>query len=89
MELINWNSDIALWFNQLATGTTGSIFSAMLLLTGFFIIACFAFRVPLEFGFVLFLPLAIIFGIITSEFFVVTGVIIIYLAVVLAQRFIF
>jgi len=89
MELINYNSDFGIWLMQLANGTTGSIFSALLLLTGFFIVACFAFRIPLEFGFIIFLPLAIVFSLITSEYFVVTGVMFIYLAVILSQRFIF
>jgi len=87
--LIDYTTSAGAWFYELANGTTGSLFSAAMLVTFFIITLCFAFRIPLEFGLILMLPLMIAFVIMTGQFMVILGTAIIYVSVILAQRFIF
>lgn len=87
--LIDYTTSAGAWFYELATGTTGSLFSAAMLVTFVIIILCFSFRIPLEFGLALMFPLMFAFVILTGQYMAVLGAAIIYLSVILAQRFIF
>ena len=87
--LIDYTTSAGAWFYELATGTTGSLFSAAMLVTFFIIILCFAFRIPLEFGLVVMLPLMFAFVILSGQYMAILGTVFIYIGVILAQRFIF
>ena len=70
-------------------GITGSPFLTLLLIVILVMLIAFLFRIPVEFTVILILPMLLTFAAFYSEFMAVTGVILIYIGILLAKNFFF
>ena len=68
-------------------GITGSAFLTLLLIVLLCMMIAFLFRIPIEFTAILVLPMLLTFAAFYSEFLATTGVILIYLGILLAKNF--
>ena len=72
-----------------ANEATGSLFMTLLAITIFLIVIAMLFRVPLEFTAILILPFLLSITAYENSFLAVTGVILIYLGIILSKNFFF
>lgn len=86
MAIINYTSAIGAWMNQVTLGTTGDLFTTLLMIVFGLLGLCIAFRIPLEFSAAIVLPVLLAAVIITSQFLMVLGCFLIYLAIILSVR---
>ena len=70
-------------------GITGSAFLSLLMIVILVMLIAFLFRIPVEFTVILILPMLLTFAAFYSEFMAVTGVILIYMGILLAKNFFF
>jgi len=76
-------------FGQVYAGMnniTGSVFLTLLLIVMLIMAIAFLFRIPVEFTAIFILPMLLTFLAFESEFLSVTGVILIYLGILLAKN---
>lgn len=70
-------------------GITGSAFLSLLFIVIILFLIAILFRIPIEFTAIFILPLVLTFAAFYGEFVAVTGVLLIYLGVLLGKHFFF
>lgn len=85
MPLINATTLPGSLIVAITTQNTGSLFLTLIVIFLFLLIACAAFRIPIELTAVLVLPISIYFMAATSQFYVVGGVLAIYTGILFAK----
>jgi hypothetical protein len=87
MTFVNSTGLVAQVISQGTTNLTGDLFSILLLILLMLIVVAVAFRISLEFIVIIFMPMVIVLMAYYSEWYVVGGVFLIFLAVLFARNF--
>lgn len=89
MALFDTSGLIYTFFTSFTNNVSGSWFLTFLILTIILLVACASLRLPIEFSILLVFPLSVYFVAISSAYMSVLGVMIIYLAFLIAKNFFF
>lgn len=84
---INNSQSLGVIINAATTDLTGSLFLSLLGIVAFIIFVALLFRIPLAFTAILIMPMLLSCMAYFSEFLAVGGVMLIYLALILARHF--
>ena len=87
MIFLNTTETIGIIMARGTTYTTGSMFLSMLILVIILLAIAVLFQIPIEFTAILILPLLLSYMAFYKEFVVVGSVVMIYLAMVFARKF--
>lgn len=89
MVLYDETGTMGIIINSMTSDVTGSLFVTLLLIVIFVMAIAFMFRIPVEWTIIFVVPLLIVIMAYSSDFLAVSGVLLIYLGILIGKNWIF